>query len=329
MDRRVFLSTLCGGLLAAPLAVEAQHTAKVLRVGYLGVAGPGVATDATDAFYAGLREQGYVIGRDVLVEERYTDGTPERFLTAARELVALPVDVLVSAGTAPSLAAKKATSTTPIVFYAVPDPISVGFVAGLDRPGGNMTGITAEAGSEMAGKRVQLLKEAVPQLSRVAVLHAQDEVNVPPQLEQIKHAATLLGITVHILSFRGPNELEAVFTRMREQHAQGLVVLPGALTFASRQKIADLALAHRLPSSHALHDAVQVGGLLSLGYNIVDLNRQVTIFVAKILKGAKPADLPVEQPTKFVLVINLKTAKALGLTIPQSLLQRADQVIDP
>jgi putative ABC transport system substrate-binding protein len=206
--------------------------------------------------------------------------------------------------------------------------ISVGFVASLDRPGGNMTGITAEAGSEMAGKRVQLLKEAVPQLSRVAVLHAQDEVNVPPQLEQIKHAATLLGITVHILSFRGPNELEAVFTRMREQHAQGLVVLPGALTFASRQKIADLALAHRLPSSHALHDAVQVGGLLSLGYNIVDLNRQVAIFVAKILKGAKPADLPVEQPTKFVLAINLKTAKALGLTIPPSLLQRADQVIE-
>jgi putative ABC transport system substrate-binding protein len=327
MNRRSFIGTLAGGLLAAPLAVEAQHTAKVLRVGYLGVAGPGPGV-ATDAFYAGLREQGYVIGRDVLVEERYTDGTPERFLTAARELVALPVDVLVSAGTAPSLAAKKATSTTPIVFYAVPDPISVGFVAGLDRPGGNMTGITAEAGSEMAGKRVQLLKEAVPQLSRVAVLHAQDEVNVPPQLEQIKHAATLLGITVHILSFRGPNELEAVFTRMREQHAQGLVVLPGALTFASRQKIADLALAHRLPSSHALHDAVQVGGLLSLGYNIVDLNRQVTIFVAKILKGAKPADLPVEQPTKFVLVINLRTAKALGLTIPPSLLQRADQVIE-
>src|SRR5690242_6847244 len=189
MDRRVFLSTLWGGLLAAPLAVEAQHTAKVLRVGYLGVAGPAVGIDA---FYAGLREQGYVVGRDVLVEERYTDGTPERLLTAARELVALPVDVLVSAGTAPSLAAKKATSTTPIAFYAVPDPISVGFVASLDRPGGNMTGITAEAGSEMAGKRVQLLKEAVPQLSRVAVLHAQDEVNVPPQLEQIKHAATLL-----------------------------------------------------------------------------------------------------------------------------------------
>ena len=212
MNRRAFVTGL-GTALAAPLVADAQQTAKVSRVGWF-YPGPRNAPMA-DAFYAGLREQGFVIGRDVIFEERITGGTPEQLLTAARELVARPVDVLLSGGTAASLAAKKATSTIPVVFYMVSDPIILGFVASLHRPGGNMTGITFYASSETPAKNVQLFKEAVPKLSRIAVLHAQDDAANPPQLESIKHAATLLDISFDILSFRRPDELEAAFTRMR------------------------------------------------------------------------------------------------------------------
>ena len=324
MDRRAFLGTLAGGLLAAPLAAEAQKAAKVSRVGWFYVAPP--AEPLRDAFYSGLREQGFVSGRDVVVEERPTGETPEQLLTTARELVALPVDVLVSGGGFASLAAKKATSSIPVVFYSVGDPIILGLVASLHHPGGNMTGIAIVAGSDITAKNVELLKEAVPKLSRVAVLYTEENLTVT--LESIKHTATLLNISVDMVSFRRPDELEAAFTRMRKQRAQGLVIVGGSLTWATRQKIANLALAHRLPSSFSFAEAVEAGRLLSLGANFEDTHIQCAHLVAKILKGAKPAELPVEQPTKFKLVINLKTAKTLGLTIPPSLLARADQVIE-
>jgi len=323
MDRRAFIAAVTGGLLAASLAAEAQKAAKVSRVGWFYPAPP--AEPLRDAFYSGLREQGFVSGRDVVVEERPTGETPEQLLTTARELVARPVDVLVSGGTSASLAAKKATSSIPVVFYAVPDPIILGLVESLHHPGGNMTGIAIVAGSDITAKNVELLKEAVPKLSRVAVLYTEENLTVT--LESIKHATTLLDISVDMVSFRRPDELEAAFTRMRKQRAQGLVIVGGSLTWATRQKIANLALAHRLPSS-SFAEAVEAGGLLSLGVNFEELHIQCATLVAKILKGAKPAELPVEQPTKFKLVINLKTAKALGLTIPPSLLARADQVIE-
>jgi ABC-type uncharacterized transport system substrate-binding protein len=281
-----------------------------------------------DGFYAGLRERGYVVGRDIVVDERLTGASLQQLLVAARELVALPVDVLVALGTVPAVAAKKATTTIPIVFASVPDPIVVGFVASLRRPGGNMTGVTFDAASETPAKRLQLLKEAVPNLSRVTVLHPHGDPLVGPQLETIKEAAPSLGIRVTVVSFQGTDELESTFSQIRKQGAQGLLVIGGTMVWANRQKIVDLALAHRLPSSLWSREMVAGGGLISLGPNYPVMLRQTATFVDKILKGAKPADLPVEQPTKFELWINLKTAKALGLTIPPSLLQRADQVIE-
>jgi putative ABC transport system substrate-binding protein len=325
MNRRTFLFVTAGGLLAAPLAAAAQH-GKVYRVGFF--TGGARVADIMDGFYAGLRDRGYVVGRDLVVEERFPDVSPEQLLAVARELVALPVDVLVALGTVPAVAAKKATTTIPIVFASVPDPIVVGFVASLRQPGGNMTGVTFDAASETPAKRLQLLKEAVPSLSRVTVLHPHGDPLVGPQLETIKEAAPSLGIRLNVVSFQGADELEATFSTIRKQGAQGLLVIGGTMVWTNRQKIVDLALAHRLPSSLWSREMVAGGGLISLGPNYPVMLRQTAHFVDKILKGAKPADLPVEQPTRFELWINLKTAKALGLTIPPSLLQRADQVVE-
>jgi putative ABC transport system substrate-binding protein len=325
MERRTFIAGMTDSLLTAPLIAEAQQ-AKVYRVGFF--TGGARAADIMNGFYAGLRERGYVAGRDIVVDERFTDASPEQLLTAARELVALPVDVLVALGTVPAVAAKKATNTIPIVFASVPDPIVVGFVASLRRPGSNMTGVTFDAASETPAERLQLLKEVVPNLSRVTVLHPHGDPLVGPQLETIKEAAPSLSIRLNIVSFQGPDDLESTFSHIRTQGGQGLLVIGGTMVWANRQKIVDLALAHRLPSSLWSREMVAGGGLISLGPNYPDMLRQTATFVDKILKGAKPADLPVEQPTQFELWINLKTAKALGLTIPPSLLQRADQVIE-
>src|SRR5262249_49922316 len=269
----------------------------------------------------------FVNGRNIQIEERPAAPTPADMLTVAKELLALPVDILVSWGTLASTAAKTATDTIPVVFLSVSDPVTSGLVASLAHPGGNMTGVTFDAAAETSAKRLQLLTEAMPRISRVGVLHAKDDRNVPAQIESIKRVIPSLGLRLVIAAFQQPQELDSVFLSFRKQSVQGLVVLPGALTFVNRAKIVDLTLSYRLPSSHAFRESAEVGGLLSLGPNYVDMAKQGATLVGKILQGAKPADLPVEQPTKFELVINMKTAKALGLTIPQSLLVRADEII--
>jgi len=326
VNRRTFLSTLGLVALTAPPAAEAQGAKQTRRIGVFY--GAERIAAISDSFAARLAEMGFVNGRNIVIEERPTGPTADALLAVAKELVALPVDVLVSWGAVGSAAAKTATRTIPVVFLSVPDPVAIGLVGSLVRPGGNLTGVTFDAASETAAKRLQLLKEAIPHLSRVAVLHARHDPNVLPQLESIQRAAPGLSVHVDVVAFQRPDDLDPVFVRLRKHGDQGLVVIPGALTFANRAQIADLALAHRLPSSHAFRESVAVGGLLSLGPNYVDMAKQGATLVAKILEGAKPADLPVEQPTKFELVINMKTAKALGLTIPPSLLLRADQIVE-
>jgi putative ABC transport system substrate-binding protein len=326
MDRRRFLVTSLAGAVAAPLGAGAQAPTRVLQVGeYFG----GQAIPAViGAFAARLADLGFVNGQNIRIEERSAVPTPEDMLAVAKALVGLPVDVLVSWGTVASTAARQATRTIPVVFLSVSDPVTSGLVASLARPGGNMTGVTFDAASETAAKRLQILMEVVPRISRVGVLHAQHDPNVAAQLEAIRRVESTLRVHLVAVGFESAEDIDLLFARFQAQGVQGLVVLPGALTFVNRVKIADLALAHRLPSSHAFRETVAAGGLVSLGPNYVDMAKQGATLVAKILKGARPADLPVEQPTKFELVINLKTAKSLGLTIPPSLLARADQVIE-
>ena len=325
--RRAFLGTLAGGLLAASLAAEAQQPARVPRI--------GVLTNAQDTpefrrfwdpFRQGLRERGWVEGQNIVIEWRYTEGKPELFPGLAAELVSLKVDLILASTTPGVRAAKQATSTIPIVMTYVLDPVGAGLVAGLARPGGNVTGVTYGAGPEIVGKYLELLKEAVPKLSRVAVLLAPDPVS-PVLVRETRAAAQALGVNPQLLEVRNPDEFEGAFAAMRRERADGLLVAPHTFTFVHARRIIELAAASRLPTVYAFREPVEAGGLMGYGANAPDMFRRAAIYVDKILKGANPADLPVEQPTKFDLVINVKTAKVLGLTIPQSLLLRADEVI--
>jgi putative ABC transport system substrate-binding protein len=328
--RRAFLGTLAGGLLAAPRATEAQQAAKVARIGYLAgnlATGPHLQ----EAFRQGLRDLGYVDGRNVIVEYRDAEGKLERLPALAAELVALKVDLIVAAGgTPPAVAAKQATRTTPIVFTSVADPVASGLVTSLARPGGNVTGFSLFA-PELAGKRLELLTQAVPGVSRVAVLWqpggGPGERTSKDMLTEAEVATRTLGVRLQVLEARGPGDFDKAFSDMTRAHVGALTVLPSSMFFIERGRLVDLAAKNRLPEVYPAREYVDSGGLMSYGPNLVDLTRRAATYVDKILKGAKPADLPVEQPTKFELVINLKTAKALGLTIPQSLLARADEVI--
>jgi putative tryptophan/tyrosine transport system substrate-binding protein len=296
MDRRAFLGTLAGALLAAPVAAEAQQTRKVPRVGVLGGQSPEISPPIL-ALRQGLSELGYVEGENIAIEWRWAQGKNERYPDLAAELVKLKVDIIVAATTPGAQAAQRATKTIPIVMGFASDPVAGGLVANLARPGGNITGLGVPT-SEMVGKRLQLLREVVPTVARIAVL-------IDPSQPDNR-----------------------TFTAIARERAAGIIILPGSTTFAYRAHIAQLAVKHRLPTSAWARDLTEAGSLMSYGANQHDVVRRAAYFVDKILKGAKPADLPVEQPTKFDLVINLKTAKALGLTIPPSLLQRADQVIE-
>ncbi len=330
MDRRVFLSTLAGGLLAAPLAAEAQQAAKVARIGYLS---PNLAASphAPEAFRQGLRDLGYVEGRNVVIEYRDAEGKPERLPALAAELVALKVDVIVTAGgTLPALAAKQATRTLPIVFIGAADPVTSELVTSLARPGGNVTGLSILA-PELVGKCLEQLKQAVPGVSRVAVLWqpgAMDERTEKDMLKAADIAARALGMRLHVVEARGPVDIDRAFADMTRARAGALTVLGSAMLFAERRRLADLAAKNQMPAVFPRREWVDAGGLMFYGPNAADLFRRAATYGDKILKGAKPADLPVEQPTKFELVINLKTAKALGLTVPQLLLARADEVIE-
>jgi putative ABC transport system substrate-binding protein len=329
IDRRAFLGTLAGGLLAAPLGAEAQQAAKVARIGYLANFPPAAYPQQHEAFLQGLRDLGYVKDRNLVIEYRFAEGKVERLPALAAELVALKVDVIVVGSTPHALAAKQATRTLPIVFISAADPVTSGLVTSLARPGGNVTGLSNVA-PELVGKGLELLKQAVPGVSRVAALWepgGSGERTDKDMLKAAEVAARALGVRLQAVEARGPADIDRAFSKMTGAHAGALTVLRSAMFFGERRRLVDLAAKNRLPAVYFFREFVDAGGLMAYGPNQADLNRRAATYVDKILKGAKPADLPVEQPTKFELVINLKTAKALGLTIPQSLLGRADEVI--
>jgi putative ABC transport system substrate-binding protein len=327
MDRRDTVLALLA-LGAAPLAAEAQQAAKVTRIGYLS-ANLAASPHILEAFRQGLRDLGYVEGRNVVIEYRYAEGNVERLPALAAELVALKVDVIVASGTLAALAAKQATSNFPIVFSPAGDPVGSGLVSSLARPGGNVTGLSAFA-PELVGKRLELLKQAVPGVNRVAVLWQPGAFGERVEMDTLKRAeiaARGLGVPLQFVEARGPADFDRAFSDMTRARAGALTVLASNMFNSERRRLVDLAAKNRLPALYSAREIVDAGGLMSYGANLAELNRRAATYVDKILKGAKPADLPVEQPTKFELIINLKTAKALGLTIPQSVLGRADEVI--
>ena len=328
MRLRVNGLILALAILLVPLAAEARQPGKVHRIGFLGTASASDFAYARliESFRQGLRDLGYEEGKNIVIEYRWAEGRAERLPDLAAELVRLKVDVIVSHGTPGPLAAKHATSTIPIVMTSAGDPVGSGLVASLARPGGNVTGLNLLA-PELGGKRLQLLKEVVPGVSRVAVLW--NAANPYPVLvwRETEVSAPTLGVQLQSLEVRGPYDFESAFGAAIRGRAGALLTVEDPLTVIHRTQIVDFAAKSRLPAMYGIREFVDVGGLMSYGANIADLYRRAATYVDKILKGAKPSDLPVEQPTKFEFVINLKTAKALGLTMPQSLLIRADQVI--
>jgi len=329
MERRAFLGTLAGGLFAAPLIAEAQPAAKVARIGYL--AGYLAATPhLPEAFRQGLRDLGYVEGRNVVIEYRDAEGKFERLPALAAELVALKVDVIVAVSTPQGLAAMQATKAIPIVFAAVADAVTSGLVTSLARPGGNLTGLSF-LGPELIGKRLEQLKQVVPGVSRVSVLgvtRALPERTEKDILKGAEVAARALGVRLQFVEARGPADFDRAFSDMTKARAEALTVWSTPMFVNERRRLVDLAAKNRLLAVYPWREFVDAGGLMAYGPDLADLFRRAPTYVDRILNGEKPGDLPVEQPTKFELVINLKTAKALGLTIPPSLLQRADQVIE-
>jgi putative ABC transport system substrate-binding protein len=320
------LITLTLGVLLTSLAADAQQPVKVPRIGFLANSPPSLAPRGYEAFWQGLRELGYVDGQNIAIEYRFAGGHFERFPNFAAELVRLKVDVIVAVVSPAAQAAQAATKTIPIVTVTHADPVGSGLVASLARPGANITGLTSVV-IELIAKQLELLKEAVPKVSRVAVISNPANQLVPLQLREADSDARVWGVELQILEARGPNELDRAFAAMTRERIGALLVLGDPLFFQHRTRIADLAAKRRLPAMAWMREFVEAGGLMAYGASIPDLFRRAATYVDKILEGAKPADLPVEQPTKFELVINLKTAKTLGLTIPQSVLMRADEVL--
>jgi putative ABC transport system substrate-binding protein len=324
-DRRHFLTGL-GVLLASPLVARAQPAEKVPRVGFLLGFSPGPSREV-DAFQRGLRELGYIEGQNIAIEYRYARGQVERLPDLAAELVRLKPDVIVAPYTPPALAAKRATTTIPIVFAVVADAIGAGLIANLARPGGNITGLTS-TGAELGGKRLELLKHVVSKVSRVAVLYNPADQSNVLVLKQLQESAPNLGLTLQPLAIRGPGDFEGAFSATTRERTHAMFGAPGVLTSEHKEVLVGLAAKRRVPALWGHREFVDAGGLMSYAVNFYDQIRQTAVYVDKILKGARPGDLPVEQPTKYELVINLRTAKALRLTIPQSVLLQADQVLE-
>jgi putative ABC transport system substrate-binding protein len=328
MDRRTFLGTLTGGLLAAPLAAEAQRPQRLYRVGHLSGSGRGAIGGWVAAFREGMTAQGYAEGKSWTLDERYAEGRFERLATLAQELLALAPDVLLASTTPANLVAKQATRKVPIVMVLVANPLGTGIVTNLRRPEANVTGVTNIV-AELAGKRIEILREMLPAATRFAVIVNPGDQNTPGQMKSAEQATGALGLELGpILEVRTPADLERAFRGAAAAKAQAVIRMIDPLVFIMRQQTAALAMQYRLPVIYPSREDVEAGGLIAYGTNIGDQFRLAATYVAKILRGAAPRDLPVEEPTKFELVINLKTAKALGLTIPPSLLQRADQVIE-
>jgi len=326
MNRRSFVSTAAGALLVRAFPANAQPAKKVPRIGVLHLGTPASAPQSVEAFRQGLREHGYEEGKNIVVERRYTESRRERVAEVAAEFVRLKVDVIVTSLDVATAAVKQQTQTIPIVMAISIDPVATGFVSSLAHPGGNVTGLSTMS-PELAAKRLELLREAVPGLSRVAFLW---NINVPGNLLEYKQAgdaARSMRLQLQSAEVSSVDDFERAFSALKTGGAEALIVAGSGLTSTNAGQIANLAMKHRLPSMVSSRDRVDAGGLMAYGPNLAELWRRAASYVDKILKGAKPGDLPVEQPTKFELIINLKTAKALGLTLPPSLLLRADEVI--
>ena len=328
-QRRIVAKSLvlisCALLFALSSSAEAQHAAgNVPRIGYLSTRSGTIDDPRIEAFRQGLREFGYIEGKNIIIEYRYAEGRSERLPEFAEELVRLRVDIIIAPATPPVQAAKKATTTIPIIFPGVADPVAFGFVVSLARPGGNITGLTNYT-PELSGKRVELLKEALPRISRLAVL--RDPRQPPDSFNETQKASQSFALKLQSLEIRNATDVETAFSAMKKDRTDAFITLPHAVVSFHRKRILELATKSRLPSTHGDKEWAEAGGLMSYGPDTIDIRRRAAKYVDKILKGAKPAELPVEQPTKFELVINLKTAKEIGVTIPQSVLYRADKVI--
>ena len=322
------IAVLTLGLFTVPLAADAQPAGKVYRIGYLGTGSGTANPHLREAFRQGLRELGRVEGQNVVIEYRFAEGRLDRLLDLATELVRLKVDVIAASPTPAALAAKNATGTIPIVGMSLTHPVELGLIASLARPGGNVTGLSYSVSPDIFGKDLELLKEVVPKVRRVAVLSNPDSPARPLTISNIKGAAQSLGLQLLLVEAHGPGDFDGAFAAMAKEPVGALLVVQDPAFISHRARLADLAVKNRLPSIFTQREDAEAGGLMSYGPSLADMYRRAATYVDKILKGAKPADLPVEQPTKFELVINLKTAKALGLTIPPVLLLWADQVIE-
>jgi len=316
-------------IIGPPLVVDAQEAGKVYRIGYMSIPSRQSGGDLIDqAFLPALRERGFVDGKNLVIEWRWAEGKPERLAEFAAELVALRVDLIVAPQSDSALVAKRATRTIPIVHVVAGDPVADGLATSLAHPGGNVTGVTFNPGPEVSGKRLEFLKEALGP-SRVAVLWnpARLYPSVDLNLRQVNAAARVLGVRLQVLEAQGPDQFERAFVEMARGRAEALLTVTDSMFWLHRRRLAELEAKYRLPTMHGVREHVEAGSLMAYGPVESDLFRRAAAYVDKILKGAKPADLPIEQPTKLELVINLKTAKALGLTIPPALLARADEVI--
>ena len=311
-------------LLAAPGPAVAQPAGQIPRVGYLGAGSSNSAN--VEAFRQRLRELGWAEGKNIVIEYRFAEGRFDRLPDLAADLVRLKVDVMTAAPTPGAVAAKKATGTIPIVMVGVGDPVGLGLIATLARPGGNVTGLSFDAGMEI-GKGLEIIKETLPNARRVAVLSNPANPGQPAAIKNVKAAARSLGVELRFLEAQGPDEFDGVFATMAKERVEALLVVTDSTFYIQRARLAELATKHRLPAVCGFRDYAEAGALMSYGPSVVAMYQRAAFFVDRILKGAQPASLPVEQPTKFELVINLKAAKALGLAIPQSLLARADEVI--
>jgi ABC-type uncharacterized transport system substrate-binding protein len=326
MSKKVMCVALLAMLFALCPSAEAQQPKKVPRIGYLGGASLSAIPERIEAFRQGLRELEYVEGKNIVIEWRWAEGKPDRLPDLAAELVRLKVDIIVSAGPAVTPRLKEATKTIPIVMAQDNDPVGNGFVASLARPGGNITGLATLA-PELSGKQLELLKEVIPKLSRVVVLGTSTQPGNAQTLREIELAAGAFGVKLQYLDVLGPEDLETAFRAARKGRAEAALVLVSTVFNSHRTQVVDLSVKSQLPAIFYSAEYAELGGLMAYGTSYIDLYRRVATYVDKILKGAKPADLPVEQPKKFELIINLKTAKQIGLTIPPNVLARADKVI--
>ena len=326
MSRKIFVWLLATALLTTATPAKAQQPKKVARIGFLSSLSPTVVSDRVEAFRQGLRELGYVEGKNIIIDWRYAQGKTERLPDLAAELVRLNVDVIVTGGPAVNRFAKEATHTIPIILAFDNDPVGNGFAASLARPGGNITGLSTHY-PEISGKQLELLKDIIPRLSRVAVLGNSTVPGNAQALRETERAAGVFGVKLQYVEIENPEEIESAFRAARKGHADAVLVLGSQVVTSHAKQFAELAAKSQLPAIYWSPEFVEAGGLMTYSVSITDLFRRAATYVDKILKGAKPAELPVEQPTKFELIINLKAAKQIGLTIPPNVLLRADKVI--